>query len=81
MGVVRASPTHTVRYSGKLFYGARSVGAVLPVHCLVIRDVRYSGVFNVHNYSEFRRDMKTRPLFGICPLFRVSVKREVTVYI
>ena len=25
--------------------------------------------------------MKTRPLFGICPLFGVSVKREFTVYI
>ena len=35
----------------------------------------------VHNYSEFRRDMKTRPLFGICPLFGVSVKREFTVFI
>ena len=23
--------------------------------------------------------MKTRPLFGICPLFGVSVKREFTV--
>ena len=50
-----------------------------PVRCPEIRDVRYSGVFNVHNYSEFRRDMKTRPLFGICPLFGVSVKREFTV--
>ena len=79
VGVVRASPTHTVRYSGSLFYGAGSVGAVLPVRCPEIRDVRYSGVFNVHNYSEFRRDMKTRPLFGICPLFGVSVKREFTV--
>ena len=25
--------------------------------------------------------MKTRPLFGICPLFGVSVKREFTVVI
>ena len=25
--------------------------------------------------------MKTRPLFGICPLFGVSVKREFTVLI
>ena len=36
-------------------------------------------ILNVHNYSEFRQDMKTRPLFGICPLFGVSVKREFTV--
>ena len=32
-----------------------------------------------YNYSEFRRDVKTRPLFGRSPLFGVSVKREFTV--
>ena len=41
VGVVRASPTHTVRYS------AGSVSAVLSVHCLEIRNVRYLGVLNV----------------------------------
>ena len=43
VGVVRGSLTHTVRYSGKLFYGAGSVGALLSVRCPEIRDVRYSG--------------------------------------
>ena len=38
-------------------------------------------LIDVYNYSEFRRDMKTRPLFGISPLFGVCVKREFTVYI
>ena len=38
-------------------------------------------VFLMYNYvySEFRQDMKARPLFGRSPLFGVSVKREFTV--
>ena len=38
-------------------------------------------VFLMYNYvySEFRRDVKARPLFGRSPLFGVSVKREFTV--
>ena len=38
-------------------------------------------VFLMYNYvySEFRRDMKARPLFGRSPLFGVSIKREFTV--
>ena len=59
------------------FYGAGSVGAVPPVCCPEEKDVSYSGVFN---YSEFRRDMKARPLFGGSLLFGVSVKREFTAF-
>ena len=60
--MVRASPTHTVRYSGNLSMELHgSVGAVPPVRCPEIRDVCYSGDFNV---LEFGRDMKGRPLFG-----------------
>ena len=42
MGVVRA---RHARAPSVIQDG--SVGAVLPVHCPEIRDVRYSGVFNV----------------------------------
>ena len=49
-------------------------------HLTEVRDVPYSGVFNVYVYSECCRDMKVRPLFGRSPLFGVSIKREFTVY-
>ena len=56
------------------------VGASLPVRCPEIRNVRYSGIFITLDYSEFRQDTKSRPLFGRSPLLGVSAKREFTVY-
>ena len=52
------------------------VGASLPVRCLEIRNVRYSGIFITLDYSEFRRDTKAHPLLGRSPLLGVSAKRE-----
>ena len=67
----RASPRAHRPLFRVTFYGAGSVGAVPPVRCPEIRDVRYSGVY-VSIKWEFVRDMKGRPLFGRSQLFGVS---------
>lgn len=61
MGVVRTSPTHTVRY------GVGSVESVLPK----IGDVSSIRVFLMYMTRSIVRDMKIRPLFGRSPLLRV----------
>ena len=39
------------------------------------------GVINVIYNSDFRRDIRHRPLYGKSPLFRVCVKRDFTVVV